>query len=270
MGSIKNLLRNKNVVTIIGAILLIVVLVGGYYYSVNKALEYVDVVVATRKINPRTEITSEDVTVKSVPRSAVSDNVLTNTNQVVGKYSNYNVVIPEDGMVYSDFVIEKKELPNSAAEQLKVGEYLYSFPVDLESTYYNTMMPDDYIDIYMKGIDEDGTVFVGRLFTHIKVLDVKDSSGAHVFDSTDYDRTPAAFFFGLNEENWFLLKKASYLDSFSVELFPVPYSQATDRTLSEGFVTVTSEKLKDFINANSSAQDEQLKVELDENNEANQ
>ena len=216
MGSIKSLLRNKNVVTIIGAILLIVVLVGGYYYTVNKSLEYVNVVVATKEINPRTEITEADVKVVKMPKAAVTSDVVRNTSLVIGKYTNYNCMIPEGGMVYSNFVVAEEELPNSAATQLKVGEYLYSFPVNLQSTYYNTMMPGDYIDIYMKGIDEDGNLFVGRLFTHIKVLDVKDSSGRHVFDSANSDRTPAAFFFALSEENWFLLKKASYLSSYSV------------------------------------------------------
>lgn len=263
MGSIKSLLRNKNVVTIIGAVLLIVVLVGGYNYSVNKALEYVDVVVATKKINPRTEITAEDVEIKSMPKSAVSDDVLRSTNLVIGKYSNFNVVIPEGGMVYGDFIVEKKDMPDSALEELKIGERLYKFPVDFESTYYNMMMPGDYVDILMQGIDEDGNIFVGTLFTHVKILDVRDSSGAHVFDSSDYDRSPASFFFGLTQENWYLLKKAESLSTYSVEIFPVPYTQATEIELPEDYIEITSEKLKELINANSAAQDEQLKLEFE-------
>lgn len=266
MVSIKGFLRNKNVVTIIGALLLIVVLVGGYYYTVNKSLEYINVVVATKDISPRTKITASDIKVVKMPKAAVSDNVVRNTSILDDKYTNYNCLIPEGGMIYNSCVIKEEELPNIATTKLGVGEYLYSFPVNLQSTYYNTMMPGDYIDIYMKGIDEDGNLFVGRLFTHIKVLDVKDSSGRHVFDSSNSDRTPAAFFFALNEENWFLLKKASYLSSYSVELFPVPYSQATDATLDDEYVSVTSEKLREFINANTAAQDEQLQVEITETN----
>ena len=263
MSSLKNILRNKNVVTIIGAILLIVVLVGGYNYSVNKALEYVDVVVATKKINPRTEITADDVKTVSMPKAAVTDDVVRNTSQVIGKYSNFNVVIPANGMIYGDFLIEKRDLPDSALEELNIGERLYKFPVDFESTYYNMMMPGDYVDILMQGVDEDGNIFVGELFDHVKILDVRDSSGAHVFDSSDYDRTPSSFFFGLTRENWYLLKKAESLSSYSVEIFPVPYTQATSVELPENYIYLPSEKLIDLINANSAAQDEQLNFEFE-------
>lgn len=263
MGSIKSILRNKNVVTILGAIVLIVVLIVGYNYEVNKALEKVDVVVATRKINPRTEITAEDVKVISVSSSAVPDGVIRNKDAVVGKYSNFNVVIPEGGMVHKDFVVEKKELPDSALEELKIGERLYMFPVNFESTYYNMMMPGNYVNIMMQGVDENGNIFVGELFHHIKILDVRDSSGAHVFDSSDYDRTPASLFFGLTYENWYLLKKAESLNTYSVDVYPIPYTQANEQTLPENYIYLPSEKLKDMVEANSEVQDERFNFEFE-------
>lgn len=263
MGSIKNILRNKNVVTILGAIALIVVLIVGYNYEVKKALQYVDVVVVTKKINPRTEITAEDVKIQKMPIAAVTNEVIRNTNDVVGKYTNFNVVIPENGMVYRDFVVDKKELPDSALAELNIGERLYKFPVDFESTYYNMMMPGNYVDILMQGIDEDGNIFVGELFDHVKILDVRDSKGAHVFDSSDYDRTPASLFFGLTRDNWYLLKKAESLNAYSVKVFPIPYKQATETELPANYIHLPSEKLIDMINANSAAQDEQLNFEFE-------
>ena len=94
---------------------------------------------------------------------------------------------------------------------------------------------------------------VGKLFENIKVLDVKDSSGKHVFENSDEDRIPAFLIFGLVPENNILLRKASYMNAYSVELFPVPHGASVD---TEGSTVVSSQTLKDFINANTVANDE--------------
>ncbi|MDO5576161.1 MAG: hypothetical protein Q4F84_03710, partial [Fibrobacter sp.] len=52
----------------------------------------------------------------------------------------------------------------------------------------------------------------------------------------------------VDDEVHILLRKASYMYSFSVELFPVPHGGTVDTT---GKTQVSTEYLKNFINANT-------------------
>ena len=89
---------------------------------------------------------------------------------------------------------------------------------------------------------------VGKLLENVEVLAVKDSSGRHVFENTEEDRTPAYLIFGVSEEIHLLLRKAEYLYSYAVELFPVPHGGSVP---TEGDTRVSTQYLKDFINANT-------------------
>ena len=125
----------------------------------------------------------------------------------------------------------------------------------MQSTYYNSIYPNNYIDIYMKAINENGTLMVGKLIENVKVLAVKDSQGRHVFENSEESRTPAALIFGVNDELNILLRKASYMSSFSVVLFPVPHGVNGATEVPEATV-VSSQTLKEFINANTVPNDE--------------
>ena len=123
----------------------------------------------------------------------------------------------------------------------------------MDTTYANSMMPEDYINIYFKGKADDGSIMFGKFISNIEILAVKDSQGRHVFENSEEARIPAFLIFGLDPEYNILLRKASYMYSYSVELFPVPHG-ATVST--EGSTIVSSQTLKDFINANTVANDE--------------
>ena len=107
----------------------------------------------------------------------------------------------------------------------------------------------------MKAVNENGTLMVGKLIENVKVLAVKDSQGRHVFENSEETRTPAVLIFGVSDELNILLRKASYMSSFSVVLFPVPHgvNGAAEVT---GATAVSSQTLKDFINANTVPNDE--------------
>ena len=254
MMSIKRFFKNKNTVTIIGVMAVVLVIYLGYRYRVNSAVNPVrNIPVAATTIQPRTKITKDMITTIDVAPIVLQSNVIRNSANVIGKYSNYNTVIPEGSMFYSNVLVNEEDLPDSAFVDVPKGQVPYNFPVTMNSTYGNSIFPGNYIDIYMKAINEDGKLMVGKLFENIKVLDVKDSSGKHVFENSDEDRIPAFLIFGLVPENNILLRKASYMNAYSVELFPVPHGASVD---TEGSTVVSSQTLKDFINANTVANDE--------------
>ncbi len=258
MVSLQKFLKNKNTVTIIGVVAIILILFFGYRYQIKKQVDPINgIPVAASTIQPRTKITEDMVeTISVAPIVLQKGSIIRNKAAVVGKFSNYNTVIPKGSMFYNDTVVNESELPDSALVNVADGEVPYNFPVTLDSTYGNSIMPNSYIDIYMKATRADGKLMVGKLLENVKVLAVKDSSGRHVFENSDEARTPAYLIFGVKPDIHILLRKASYMGSFSTVLFPVPHGVSLDEEEQVGATTVTSQTLKDFINANTVANDE--------------
>lgn len=254
--SFQRFLKNKNTVTIIGIILILVLLYVVYAITINNAVNPVQIPVAAEKIQPRTKITSEMVEVVDIPAVAVTENVYQNKNNVVGKYSNVNAVIPKGSMFYDGAIVKKEELPDSSFTEVEEGDVVYNLSVTTESTYGNSIFPGNKIDVYMKAVDDaTGKIMVGKLVKNIEVLAVKDKQGRHVFEDTEANRTPATLIFGVEPDINILLRKASYLSSVGVELFPVPHGGEAKE---EGDVTVTATQLKNYIEAHT------VNVQLDE------
>ncbi|MBR2833395.1 MAG: hypothetical protein IKE75_03070 [Bacilli bacterium] len=249
LASVQRLLRNKNAITIAGIVVILALLYWGYSSQINSAVKPIMVPVAANTIQPRTEITEDMVNVIKVPQISVSKNAIISKNAVVGKYSAVNTVIPAGSMFYKNTVIEQNQLPDSVFVKVKKGEIVYSFDVDMDSTYGNSIMPGNKIDVYMK--IGDGTtekVMLGKLVENLEVLAVKDSSGRDVFENSDENRSPSMLIFGVPEEIYLLLMKASYMGSLGVDLFPVPHGGKVD---TNGTTEVSTQQLADYIEAHS-------------------
>lgn len=259
--SIKRFFTNKNVVTVIGIVLIIVLLYWGYNKAIQTQVTPVSgIPIAKEKILPGTLITEDMIeTISVAPIVLDKGNVYIRKSDIVGSnkkmYSNYDTAIPKGSMFYKTSVITEDELPNATLLDLEKGEVLYNLPVNIRTTYGNIIMPDSYIDIYLKAVDEStNEVIYGLFIPNIKVLAVKDSSGNDVFASSDEKRTPSMMLFGLAPEDNILLSKASYLTRNSVEIIPSPHGVEADII---GDKKVSSEYLRNFINARS--------VEINEN-----
>ena len=245
-ASMKKLLGNKNTVTILGVILCLVILYIGYDYRINSKVELVSVPYAKQTIQPRTYITNDMIGTMNVPKSFLVGNYYTTTKSIIGKYSNYNTMIAKGSLFYTDLVVDEKDLPDSAFSDVPEGYTVIIYPVNMYSTYANSMAPGSYINIYYKSLNDDGEVMFGKFISNIEVLDVKDSSGRHVFENSDEARTPAYMLFAVPEETHLLLRKALYLTDYDVELLLIPNTA----TLSEDQkVTVSSLQIEEFINS---------------------
>ena len=186
------------------------------------------------------------VGIMNVPKSFLVGNYYTQKQNIVGKYSNYNTIIAKGSLFYTDLVTSKEDLPDSAFQDVPEGYTVINYPVDIASTYANSMAPGSYINIYYKSLNDKGEVMFGKFISNVKVLDVKDSSGQHVFENSEDTRTPAYMLFALPEETHLLLRKALYLKEYAVELILVPNTT----TLTEkDKVQVSSDDIENFINS---------------------
>ena len=252
-ASIKKFMGNKNTVTILGVLLCIVILVIGYNKTINSQIKLSQVPYALQTIQPKTLITSNMVGTMSVPQAFIKvGEYYKNIDDVVGKYSNYNTMIAQGSIFYKDLLTDQKYLPDSYMYNVPKGSTVINYPVNMSTTYANSIMPKDYINIYFKAVlpaseseDDKDTIMFGKFLSNIEILAVKDSSGQHVFENTEETRVPAYMLFAVKEEQHLLIRKALYLQNrYSVELLLVPN---TEEISEEAEVILNSADITKFI-----------------------
>ena len=150
--------------------------------------------------------------VEALP-AMVNSSTIKDVKYIVGKWSNYNTMIPKGSLFYNKTIVSSDELPDSAFVNIPSGYTAYNLPVTTKTTYGNSIFPNNYIDIYLKVLDADGKPTVGKLIENVKVLAVKDKNGRHVFENSDEERTPAVIIFALPEDMHLLLREAAYLEN---------------------------------------------------------
>ena len=244
--SFKKFLSNKNTVTIMGVILCVIILFIGYYYRISQKVALTRVPYANQEIKPKTKITASMINYMNVPAAFLVGSYYNSQEDIVGKYSQYNTKIIEGSLFYKDLLTTSNLLPNSAFLNVKKNETVVNYKVNMDTTYANSMQPNDVINIYFKAKSDDGTIMFGKFISNITILDVKDGEGRHVFDDSADVRTPAYMMFALPEDMHLLFRKAIYLsDSYGVELILVPNTQELTK---ENTVYVSSKDIQNFIN----------------------
>jgi len=246
MGSIKKFLTNKNTVTILGVLIGVVALYIGYNYRVSQAVTLMSVPVAKININPRTEITADAITYVKVPRSTIDGfkNIITDPNQIRGKMVSYNASIPQNSFFFSSSIMSKQDMPDSANTDIPDGYTIFSLPVNLESTYYNSIYPGNYIDLYVAGRNDlTNKILYGKFIEKIEVLAVKDNKGQHVFESTIEERIPANLMFAVPDDLHQLLEKAKRVSGITI----IPIIRNASYQDEPGDVKISSQYLKDWI-----------------------
>lgn len=252
----KRFFKNKNTVTAIAGIAIVAVLLVAYYIRVNQATQPKKIPVANVTIQPKTKITADMIKYINVPQVALEGQFYSEANLIVGKYSNFNTVIPAGSLFYKESVTTKDELPDSALFDVPKGETLYYLTVNMLTSYTNSILPGNYIDIYLS-TKENGKALVGKLLTNVKILAVKTSDGKNVFENSEEQRIPYVVIFSLPEEQHLLLRNVGAINSYSVynasagssrmDIIPVPTTANYDGTGENITSNVSSQYLKDYI-----------------------
>jgi len=252
MFNVRRFLANKNTVTIIGVLLAILILYFGYNYRIQQAIRPQRLPYALKTIQPREKITADMVGYINVPPRLIMGDILLDASLIIGRNANYNTIIPTGSLFYKDAVTTAAQLPDYAFTNIPKNHIPFNFVVNTESTYGNSMFPDNYINIYFKALNEEGKVIIGKLIENVKILAVKDSSGKHVFENTEIDRTPHTLLFSVPEDIHLLLRKALYLSSLGdikAELIPVPNITSYHEDI--GSLTVSNQYLRTYIEVNT-------------------
>lgn len=256
----KKFLTNKNTVTVVGVLLVIVVLYVGYNYRINSKLNPQSVPYATQKLNPKTKITKDMIGTTEVPPAMLKGNPITDARNIINRYVNADTCIPAGSLFYEGSVVDLSALPDSIIYDYPEDYVLVNMAVNTTNTYGNKIYPKNYIDIYLKIVKEveetdantnttsesTDKIMLGKLLENVKVLDVVDANGDSVFENLDEKRTPAQIIFAVPEEYHILLRKTMYLRTYEATLIPVPTAESLKKN--PGEVAVSNAELKDFIN----------------------
>jgi len=253
--SIKKILSNKNTVTVVGIVLIIIVLYFAYNFRVNQATNPISVPFARESISPGVQITEDNVGITEITKNMVSKlGAYSNPNDVIGRYSNPESVIPKGSLFYEVSVVEKEMISSDPIEYPTGWVPYHLDSVSIDTTYGNAMYPGNYIDIYLKIVEKQNNpkakqsdyIVVSKLFENIKILSVKDSSGKDVFSDLDEVGVPSMIIFALPEEYFKILEKCEDLTGYSATIIPVPTNESLEEI--PGQVKIADQKLVNYIN----------------------
>lgn len=233
---------------------MVVVIYIGYNWRVNVATNPIEVPYAVNTISAGTLITEDDVGTIEVPPAMLVGDAIRDSQSVIGKYTMADTIIPEGSLFYSRAVCEEEQLPASIILKYPKGYVLYYMAVNMETTYSNSIYPNNYIDVYLKADiktkDGDSTsVTFGKLLENVKVLAVRDSNGKNVFSNVDENTSPSQLIFAVPQDYYLLLKKAEFLGEYDTQLLPVPTAESLKSE--PGSLTLSSTDLQAFINNNT-------------------
>lgn len=242
---LKKFLGNKNTITILAILIGIVVLYFGYTWRVNQSISPTQVPYANQIIPAGEKITEEMIGYTDIPKDMLKDmnNIVTNPLSITGKLVKYDSKIAQNSFFFSEELMTEEEKPDSVFSNIKDGYTIFQLSVDNHMTYANSIMPDNSIDLYLRGKDETGALVYGRFISSIQVLAVRDKNGRDVFANSDEEREPKELLFAVPEDLFLLLKKTDYLGDFQVE--PVPRNDSYSEHA--GPTKIESEYLRNLV-----------------------
>ena len=257
MGAIKKFFTNKTTITFVGIILGVIVLVGGYFFRVNKSLSDVKVPIAKRSLKATEIITANDIEyVKVNPEFFSNIDVYTqdDINDVVNNYVNIGTSIPKGSLFFRSQVVKKKELPNSIFDNIDDKNTIYQLQVDEKTTLANSIRPGNKIDLILT-TTVNGKLVNQALISNIEVLAVRDSQGKNVFEDTVPGKS-AWLLFSVPICTYRLLKYVEFQST--LKIYPLP---SNNYHLTPGDMEFGSSELIKLITQETL----RMKGELDDN-----
>ncbi len=247
-GVVKNLIGNKNTVTLLGILACIATLIVGYNLRVKAAIDPVNVPYAKQNIPTRTLITANMVGKIKISKTYTKNakNLVLDERNVVSKYVSYRTSIPKNSLFYKDQLIEAEDMPDNAFSNIEDGYTIFSLDVDGKATFYNSIRAGDYIDLYLraKDKDDDGKYIYAKFIESIRVLAVKDSKGNNIIKNRMENGKPAELLFAVPDDMYLLLMKSQYID-MNVDIEPVLRNEQYTKDANE--TAIKSEELQNLI-----------------------
>lgn len=238
---IKRFLSNKNTVSILCVIAGLLVLYIGYNYRVSSKINPTIVPYTKTKLEARHVITAEDIGLMEVNSDVINKaiNLIKKAEDLIGKEVKFGNEIPANSLIYKEDVTIPSLSPDYVLSDIEDGYTAFSLSVNTYTTYGNAITKGDYIDLWFNGRDDSRKIIYTNLVKSIKVLDVRDSKGVSLENSTSGQ--PSELLFAVPDDLYSLLVKALEVG----DLEPVPRNR--NYTAAPGDTEVISDYVKEYI-----------------------
>lgn len=199
-----------------------------FHLCVQAKLNLVTTYVASEDIPPRTQITEKDLVQVEIARDYLMENTYLKKEDIIGKYTEIQGMIPAGSVFYKHMLFEETALPDHAQLQLKEGQSAYGVQVDVASL--GSIVEGERIDVHVGIERRDGPTITGILLQNARVIAIKDHQGLSLQDKKS-SGVPYLMQLAVKREDLDLLNLAE--SSGTLKYFPSaqPYTTEAEASL---------------------------------------
>lgn len=172
----------KKVIWIVPALCILASGVFAYVMKERYTDRYVKVCVASHQLVQRTRIGEEDLEEMSVPKSILNSDILSEKEDLIGKYVKLSCQIPKGSFFYKGAL--DSEIPDLAGTLLMKDQVSYDIYVNEVRINTGSLQCGMYTDIYLT-VDDRQKPLSDVLIRNCRIIGVYDGSGKQILP---YDR----------------------------------------------------------------------------------
>lgn len=174
---------------------------------VEERLHLVEVVCASKDIEPRTVITESDLEVIQIPSAYLEQNAYIYKEDVLGKITVHQGFIPEGSLFYKSALQDLELISDGALFDLKEGQVLFALQTDIVSLGANALLEGQVVDVYASLKDENYETVSGPIVEKVRILGIKDHQGLNL-THPDSSGIPYVIQFAVSKQAVPVLQKA--------------------------------------------------------------
>lgn len=161
-------------------ILISISLYFGVDYLSTKKIDLIEVIVASRDIGPREIIEVNDIKTIFIPRDYVLENAINKPEEIIGKITSLQGLIPKDSLFYKTQLDSINKIPDAAVPLLQRNEVAFHITNDSGGLDLSTFIIGQTVDIYGAINQRNETPIFDLLLSSVRVVSIKDRKGIEI------------------------------------------------------------------------------------------
>jgi len=224
-------MKNKKMaISCTGLLLLAAVNFFLFKIALKNSLDLMEVYVARSSIGPRVQVTEDMIQTILIPSAYLNFNTFLNKEEIVGKWTDIQGMIPEGSLFYKTMLYDEKTLPDMPSLLLKENQVVYSMATDLISSAGNSLIPHQKVDIYCTIEPQRNKPIVDLLISNVRILSLKDRNGVDM-QSEKSQPVPYVITIALDQDQISILSNAVKLGSIQMYASSSSYEYGEESVL---------------------------------------
>lgn len=205
--------KQKTLALSIIVLLGIVALILGIIFYCNSKLKMTTVYITKYTLPNRTLISDDELEEVKVPLAYLSDEVILNKEDIIGKYVKINTSIPKGSFFYKESLDDYELIKDNLNSDLLAGEVAFDISANHIKANQAYLNKGIYVDVYLT-ISKD-RVISDLLINNVKVIGLYDASRQEIKDY-DKDSLLSSICLAVPSEVLPILNKAEVLGELSL------------------------------------------------------